>query len=362
VWFSVPPVREGRVAVLAQSQYLRLALSPEVMRGHWRCRFLDPNKPADLDQGEEVLVLESSYLQSTEVRRLTSSYLSNRRGVLLLVNRLTPAVQGALRELGFTPASSEPLRAPPQKPFHFQYLHGRHPILNPFLVGDYGNLLEVEVQQHYRLEPMDAYPLIISDQGQGLLFQGTRFPGMLLLLSFDLDRQETSWPVHPTFIPFLDLCLHNARPRQLDDHDYQPGEMALVELPETLTNVTLSHPDGTVTNLAVSQGRLRLALPDQLGLYRLQAAGEQQPTKIIAINPPPKESALRYNNQPEAPELWRAGTAPATTASAGPGLAERPSLRGILSQSIWWWLLVAGSVILLVEQIWTVTKPRHVAS
>jgi hypothetical protein len=33
VFFSLPPVREGQVALLASSPYLRLALSPEVMRG-----------------------------------------------------------------------------------------------------------------------------------------------------------------------------------------------------------------------------------------------------------------------------------------------------------------------------------------
>src|SRR5262249_45359078 len=43
VFFSLPPVVEGKVAVLAQSTYLRLALSPEVMRGQWSATFLDPS-------------------------------------------------------------------------------------------------------------------------------------------------------------------------------------------------------------------------------------------------------------------------------------------------------------------------------
>src|SRR4029077_15776956 len=42
VFFSLPPVQEGKVALLAQSQYLRLALSPEIMRGQWATRVLDP--------------------------------------------------------------------------------------------------------------------------------------------------------------------------------------------------------------------------------------------------------------------------------------------------------------------------------
>jgi len=34
--------RRGKVALLAQSPYLRLALSPEIMRGQWATRLLEP--------------------------------------------------------------------------------------------------------------------------------------------------------------------------------------------------------------------------------------------------------------------------------------------------------------------------------
>src|ERR1017187_3998321 len=44
VFFSLAPVIEGKVALLAQSQYLRLALSPEAMRGQWATPVPDPTK------------------------------------------------------------------------------------------------------------------------------------------------------------------------------------------------------------------------------------------------------------------------------------------------------------------------------
>src|SRR5260221_19676 len=49
VFFSLGPVVEGKVALLAQSSYLRLALSPEVIRGPWGLRASEP-----ADQAGEV--------------------------------------------------------------------------------------------------------------------------------------------------------------------------------------------------------------------------------------------------------------------------------------------------------------------
>jgi len=42
VFFSLPPVREGRVVLVARSPFLRTALSPDIMRGYWATRALEP--------------------------------------------------------------------------------------------------------------------------------------------------------------------------------------------------------------------------------------------------------------------------------------------------------------------------------
>src|SRR5205814_7463266 len=97
VFFSLAPVVEGKVALLAQSPYLRLALSPEIMRGEWATRLLEPAKISEElagDQDADVLCLESNYLQSADARKLLWRYLTNGRGVVLLVNRVTPAISG----------------------------------------------------------------------------------------------------------------------------------------------------------------------------------------------------------------------------------------------------------------------------
>src|SRR6185369_8948480 len=118
--------------LLAQSQYLRLALSPEIMRGQWATRVLEPSKlSAELEnnQDAEVLCIESNYLQSGDARKLLLRYLSNGRGVLLLVNRLTPAITGFLRELGFE--ADGMVNAPKAAAEKFQFVFSNHPIFHP---------------------------------------------------------------------------------------------------------------------------------------------------------------------------------------------------------------------------------------
>ena len=103
VFFSLPPVLEGKVALLAQSPYLRLALSPEIMRGQWAARVLDPAKLAAeiaANHDADVLCIESNYLQSGDARKLLWRYLHQWPRRVLARQPLTPTIKGYLRELG----------------------------------------------------------------------------------------------------------------------------------------------------------------------------------------------------------------------------------------------------------------------
>src|ERR1043166_4864639 len=165
VFFSLAPVLEGKVALLAQSSYLRLALSPDIMKGRWATHWIEPAKISDelsANQDAEVLCIESNYLQSGDARKLISRYLSNGRGVLLLVNRLTPRINGFLRELGFEAEGM--VNAPKGAPEKFQFVFSNHPIFHPFLSPDYGNLMDIKVLKYARLKATQAMPLIFSEK------------------------------------------------------------------------------------------------------------------------------------------------------------------------------------------------------
>jgi hypothetical protein len=362
-FFTLPPVREGRVAILALSPYLRLALSPEIMRGHWQTRLVEPSKlAAELADGKdaEVLVIESSYLQSAEARQLVDRYLSNGRGVFLLVNRASPVVNAALRDLGVEIVSSG--LSEPSRGERLHYIFSNHAIFHPFLSPDYGNLLEVTVGAHPRLKPLQAMPLVFSESGEPLFFQGTKFQGRLFVAAFGFEREQTSWPIHVTFIPFLDLCLQNARPADATPLDYEPGALSVLSFPSdsSVREVVLRDGQRELQRVPVALGKAQVRLPDQPGFYAISYDGAAEPDKVFSVNPSPKESQLSYLDSPEALKLWQLEGGDEKASVAQPPVPAGLSLGAILQQHIWWWLLVAGLAALLLEAFWTSAKRKVV--
>jgi len=360
VFFVLPPVRVGRVALLARSPYLRLALSPEVMRGYWATRAIEPAQLGEelgRTTDEDVLVVESNYLQSHEARQLVGRYLEQGRGVFLLLDRVAPAIHGALRELGFAlPAAPDPT---PPAPARLQYFFSNHPVFHPFSSPDYGSLLEVEVRPTSRLDALEGMPLLFSESGDGLFFQGTKFPGRLFVAAFGLDREQTSWPTHLTFIPFLDLCLQNLRPEDATPLEFEPGATAVLSLPAEPPVREVVLRDGTqeLRRHPVDQGQAQIRLPDRPGWYALTYDTGIVPERFVAVNPSPKESQLTYLTAPDALRLWQIER-PNAAAPAPAALPARLSLAAIWQQRLWWWLLVAGLGALAIETLWTSLR-RH---
>ncbi len=352
VFFSLAPLVEGKVALLAQSQYLRLALSPEIMRGQWAARLLQPaalGEELTANQDADVLCLESNFLQSSDARKLLGRYLSNGRGVILLVNRLTPAIKGCLRELGFE--AEDTVSAGQGAAERFQFVLSNHPIFHPFLSPDYGNLLDIKVSKYVQLRTSEAMPLIFSEKGAGLFFQGTKARGKLFVAAFGLDREHTSWPVHQTFIPFLDLALQAARSQDQAPTSLEPGEVSTIELPagSTAQEVTLRDDQGELARAQVERGRAQVRLPDRPGLYTLSYDDGAQVEKVLSVNPSPKESQLVYLDSPEAMQVWRLQRPEDIAKSTAAISPQKINFAGVLQQRCWWWMVLAGLSLLLLE-------------
>jgi hypothetical protein len=352
VFFSLPPVIEGKVALLAQSPYLRLALSPEVMRGQWATRMLDPTKLAAELAGNEdadVLVVESNYLQSGDARKLLWRYVTNGRGAVVLVNRVTPSISGCLRELGFEAegtVTSEKASAE-----RFQFVYSNHPIFHPFLSPDYGSLMDVKVFKHVQLKGSQAMPLIFSEKGAGLFFQGTKFPGKLFVAAFGMDREHTSWPIDQTFVPFLDLTLQTARAEDPTPTTFEPGEISKIQLPvgSAVKEVVLRDERRVLSRAPLEQGRTQVRMPEKPGVYMLTYDDGTQVEKMFSVNPSPKESQLAYVDAPDALKVWRMNLPAATAKSAGAASRGKLSLSGILQQRWWWWMVMGGLAALMLE-------------
>jgi hypothetical protein len=354
VFFSLAPVVEGKVLLLAQSPYLRLALSPEIMRGQWATRVLEPTKlAAELagNQDADVLCLESNYLQSSEARKLLWRYLTNGRGVLLLVNRVTPAISGFLRELGFE--SEGNLRAPKDHPEKFQFVLSNHPIFHPFLSPDYGNLMDIKVNQYTRLHALEAVPLVFGERGEALFFQSTKAPGKLFVAAFGMDREHTTWPVHQTFVPFLDLALQAARIEDATPTTFEPAEMSAIQLPLSVNahEVVLREDGREIARAPIEQGKAQLRMPEKPGLYTLTPDDREQTVKMFSVNPSPKESQLAFVESPEAMKVWRLDQPGQPTRAGGADPTHGSSFRlaGVLQQRLWWWMVLGGLLMLFLE-------------
>lgn len=359
VYFALAPLVEGKVTVLARSGYVRTALSPEIMRGQWSAKVVEPAElagevAAGPESDAEVLLVESGYLQSGDARKLVNRYLGEGRGVVLLVDRLTPNVTGALRELGIEAETFVTLEKDQR---NLAFFAANHPMLHPFATPENGNLLEVEVNKYARLKVAEGVPLIFARDGSGLFLQAKKFRGKLLVAAFGLDREHTSWPVHPTFIPFLDLALQSARAEDATPQEYEPGQVASFQLPGAAGVVAQGNGPGRglvlrgggemFHRVVVEGGRCEVRMPERPGLYALGWENEQQPLKVFSVNVPGKESELAYVAEPEALRGWQVPSGTKVAGSNG-----KVSLAGVLHQRLWWWMLLAGLGLLGAETAW----------
>ncbi len=362
VFFSLPPVIEGKVALLAQSHYLRLALSQDIMRGQWATRFLEPSRLSDelaKNEDAEVLCLESNYLQSRDARTLLWRYLTNGRGVILLVNRITPTISGYLRELGFE--ADGVITNPTDRPGHFQFIFSNHPIFHPFTSPEYGNLSDIKIYKYARLRAAQALPLVFSESGAGLFFQGNKQPGKLFVMAFGLDREHTSWPVHQTFVPFLDLALQSARAEDPSPTAFEPGEMSVIQLPpgSSARGVVLQDESHELARAQIEQGRAQVRLPDKPGLYTLSFDDTSRIDRILSVNPPPRESQLRYAAGSDVIKMWSVNHPTERAKFIQAPQRPRISRAAILQQRYWWWMVLGGMTALLLEMILAEMKGMH---
>lgn len=348
VFFVLPPVREGRLALLARSPYLAAALSPDTMRGRWAVRSLDPSAPGLAEMPEpalpEVLVLEGDYAQSQDVRALVFRCLNNGRGVVLFLGRLTPLLKGFLHELGLDTNAARGSGAEA-----FRLVAADHPIFKPFLDGELGDLLEPRVFSHVGLASRQAVPLLFGTSGDPLLLEGTSTRGRLLVFPFALERRQTDWPLQASFIPFLDLALQHVRAATPLQTSTLPGELLVHEpVPEqSPREVVLRAGERELLRAPLDARRTaRFEAPATPGIYALGYDASPAVEALIAVNPSPKESVLRYVEAPAALQAWTLAT-PSATRAALP--SEAPARLLALDQRLWWWCLVAAAGALLLE-------------
>jgi hypothetical protein len=224
-------------------------------------------------------------------------------------------------------------------------------------------LAEVRFSDYRRLSFRDAAPLAFSASGDPLVFEANVTPGRMLVLAFGFDRRDTNWPIHPTFIPFLDKCLNFLRSKTITAAAYEPGESVVFELPggaeaERLT-VSLVDPATSVTiadgpspiEAEVVDRKASFQLPGLAGHYAVRLGNADKLLAVLDVNPSPLESQLTYEENPSAIRAWtREAPVDADEAAADTANLKMTNLEA-LQQEYWWYLLVVAAVAFLVETI-----------
>lgn len=373
-YFSLPPVQLGTVHLLADSRYLRTALSPDVMRGRWEVRHLELDELPIASTDFDVLCIESSQLVSTAAWQHLRDALRQEKGVLLILNEAPPLVSERLGRLGIH------LREPVEQPggSRLRFVYRNHPLFFPLSPADFSELLEMEVRRYVRLEVTDGQPLMFSQAGDPLLWQAGQ-PGIggvglgnLFVLGFGLDRTSTNWVLQPTLIPFLDQCLTQSRNLPSQQAEYVPGESCVwnVDAERAVSQVVLRREGEVVDRWPVSQQTARFPIPDQPGLYHVGYDDETLPVAILPVNPDPAESELRFVDPTPLAQRWVYRSLPGEQEEAARNMekteptelpaSDLPSSTSlatmdrkvIMSQRVWWWFLLVAGVALLVETTW----------
>ena len=371
VRFACAPLREGKVCLLSNSAYLRAALDADVSRGKWSAQILPPDElaaalaaPGTADA--DVLVLDASYLASSQARQLVDRYFAGGRGVFIAVDRETTLIDGALRQYGFTPKTSTAAAPePPAAPLRF--FTQDSPVFAPFKLAELGNVLEVRMEKYHPLQTSDAKPILFAQNGDAVLFEGLHGPGRLLVAAFGFDRVHTDWVIHPTFLPFLDQALQSLRPQPLLTTNLEPGETWLATVPRQTRVGRLHLRDGKReidSGTLDASGRALIKMPDTPGNYRVTYDDAATTEQMVSVNPAPEESDLHYVPAGADPlRVWTMNAALGGSAAvAVPTQGNSPRGGTAEAQPWWWYVALAGLVALFAELAFTSTSRGALAT
>lgn len=359
--FSLPPLRAGRVELLSTSVFLRRALDPEVMIGRWEVTVTDTDDRVDRsgDQSPDIVCVDSERLTSSAVRTTIREDLSNGRGVMLMVGDANPLTAGFLRDLGIVLKDSASVSTDPET---FRYVFAEHPIFSPFRRAEMGNLAEIDFTQYRRLEVRDAMPLAFSASGDPLVFEASVGPGRMLVFAFAFDRRDTNWPIHPTFIPFLDKSLQYLRGETITKSAYLPGESVIWELPpgasaDRIVVSPLNPATGTAVDVApepieatIRDRRASFTLPARAGHFQVRYGESETMSAVLDVNPSPLESELTFQSDPDSLRAWTRESSDAKNQTESNLQFELTRLEA-LQQPYWWYLMLAAAVAFLTESL-----------
>ena len=244
-------------------------------------------------------------------------------------------------------------------------LQKRHPVFNHFEEVHFSYFMGTAYTDFHRVEPLaDSQVLAALQDGSPLLLERQWGKGRVLLFTSSLDRSWNRLPLKSVFLPFCQEMVRYAARFQPSPRAYRVGDrVALQSLnpqwAKTLATLSTSGrsfahtwtvvaPSGREIPLEGPGGESRSSLKlTEPGFYRFRV---QETEHLLAANLDPRESDLRAQD----PERLLAQL-PRVSRQAGAARPQPASLdrRHVLEnrQHLWWYLVLAACLVLLVESL-----------
>ncbi|MGD9905264.1 MAG: BatA domain-containing protein [Vicinamibacterales bacterium] len=225
-----------------------------------------------------------------------------------------------------------------------------HAIFAPFRAPRSGDFSSVRVYGYRRLTPAaDARVLARFDDGQPALVERVVGAGRLLVWTSGVDLVWNDLALKPVFLPFVHQMVRTLATFQERPAALTVGEVAALDrrTGDAPPRVAVE-PSGRRVALDPERGDvLELTEP---GFYEVRAEGQEQALEtVVAANVDLAESDLAGVDPDEVTAVV-AGPAGADAAARG---AVEPPRDEVTEQSqrLWWYLLLAGMLLLIAESL-----------
>ncbi len=225
-----------------------------------------------------------------------------------------------------------------------------HAVFAPFRAARSGDFSSVRIYGYRRLTPADgAQVLARYDDGLPALAVNAAGRGRVMVWTSSVDLGWNDLALKPVFLPFVHQVV-----RTLAGFEERPAALTVgqVATPDTPADAARPRvavgPDATRTPLDAARGdTFEVAQP---GFYEVRGAGpDGTTTSIVAANVDVTESDLA-SVDPAVVAAAVAGTGDAAVAAGATGAPPRDEVTE-QSQRLWWYLLLAGMLLLIGETV-----------
>lgn len=202
-----------------------------------------------------------------------------------------------------------------------------------------------------RWENVKFYQAIKADVGQGrvlarlsddtpLLVEKKLGEGRVMLFTSTLDNISNDFPLHTTFVPFVEQSARYLVGAEVRPSAYTVDSNVELRSEKGLGTVEVLDPKGKRALSLREAATARSFLLTEAGFYDVNRANERH--ELVAVNADRKESDLETASK-ETMALWQ-GTGSQPVPADAPEAEQR-------NAGLWWYVLLAAMLVALAESI-----------